>query len=61
MVDGLLYMHQMNVCHRDIKLENTVIDDKGIIKLVDFGLGIDVMFLLHLYIKCSIFMLHGGS
>jgi serine/threonine protein kinase len=47
---GLAYMHQRNICHRDIKMENCVVNLPGhkgglgqgggeVVKLVDFGLG----------------------
>jgi len=36
------YLHEMNVCHRDIKLENILLAEKnkvGLIKITDFGLS----------------------
>jgi serine/threonine protein kinase len=38
-VKSLVYLHSLEIVHRDIKLENIVIDDerKLIVKLVDFG------------------------
>lgn len=35
----LVYMHQNNVVHRDLKLSNILIDEEFCIKLCDFGLS----------------------
>jgi serine/threonine protein kinase len=37
LVDALKYLTMRNVCHRDIKLENVLISDDGMLKLCDFG------------------------
>ena len=36
---GLEYIHQNNIIHRDIKPENLVSDDKGYIRITDFGVA----------------------
>jgi serine/threonine protein kinase len=37
LIDGVSYCHANNVCHRDLKLENLLIDEKGDLKIADFG------------------------
>lgn len=37
LLDGLMYLHTMNVVHRDIKPDNILLDHMGVIKFVDFG------------------------
>jgi len=38
-IDGLRYIHENLVCHRDIKLDNILLDTKGTIKIADFGVS----------------------
>jgi len=39
MIDGLCYIHSKRVCHRDIKLDNILLDGKGTVKIGDFGVS----------------------
>ena len=39
MVYALEYIHENNVIHRDIKPENLVLDEKGYVRITDFGIA----------------------
>jgi hypothetical protein len=36
-LSGVTYIHQMGLAHRDLKLDNIVVNEHGILKLIDFG------------------------
>lgn len=37
MIDGLAYLHNKGICHRDMKPENLLYDDDFNLKIADFG------------------------
>jgi hypothetical protein len=36
-LSGLTYLHAMGLAHRDMKLDNVVVNEHGIMKIIDFG------------------------
>ena len=39
-VKGISYCQSKNICHRDIKLENILLIDNDIVKIIDFGFAV---------------------
>lgn len=39
---GMSYCHSKNIVHRDLKLENILIDDDNNVKIIDFGFSISI-------------------
>lgn len=38
-ISGFCYLEQHNLCHRDIRSNNILINSDGIVKIIDFGFG----------------------
>ena len=39
LISGLKYLHDSSIMHRDLKLENLLLDEYGYLKIVDFGVS----------------------
>jgi len=39
LVNAVDYLHQLGICHGDLKLENVMLDSSGKLTLIDFGLS----------------------
>jgi len=41
LLEGVYFLHSKNVCHRDLSLENLLMDDQQVLKICDFGVAIE--------------------
>ena len=39
LISGLKYLYELNICHRDLKPQNILLDENYTIKISDFGLA----------------------
>lgn len=42
LLSALCYLHNKSITHRDIKLENVMLDSRGNVKLIDFGFSTQI-------------------
>lgn len=40
LVEAVDYLHSRNIVHRDLKIENIMVDSRGKLKVIDFGFSI---------------------
>ena len=46
MLGAVDYIHARGLCHRDLKLENILVDDQFNLRLIDFGMSKTLAYLL---------------
>ncbi|CAM9989773.1 unnamed protein product [Laminaria digitata] len=42
LLSGMAFLHNLNICHRDMSLENILLDGEGRVKIIDFGMALMV-------------------
>jgi serine/threonine protein kinase len=55
-LEGIAYCHETGVCHRDLKPENILVDERGCVKIIDFGFSAHSSMILSTYCGTPAYM-----
>lgn len=58
-LEGVSYLHGLGLAHRDLKLDNCVLTNEGILKIIDFGLAVIFRYPFDQFGKESVHPCHG--